>query len=303
MKRHKKGNIIAHYKPGFRAALQSDGTLEILIYEDIGEDFWSGGGITAKTVKQQLDAAGNYSKILVRINSPGGDAFEGIAIYNILDQQKKPVEVRVDGLAASAASIIAMAGDEIIMGSNALMMIHNAWGWCMGYASDMRKMGDSLEKISTAIAQTYVGQTGKTAEEIAALMDAETWLTAQECIDQGFATSIATEPEVEENALAMARKFKALARMGKVPETLKAEADEVKPVNEEGVECACDCQNCLDGNCEDCTNSSCEDSNCEDCPMQENAAAKLNAQPVAPPVIEEPNLSLYEARAKMLLRP
>ena len=95
-------------RPYFRAALQTDGTLEILVYDDIGENFWDGGGVTAKSVKQQLDQAPNYSKILLRINSPGGDAFEGVAIYNVLRAQKKPVEVAIDGIAASAASIAAI---------------------------------------------------------------------------------------------------------------------------------------------------------------------------------------------------
>lgn len=275
-------------KPCFRAALQPDGTLEILIYEEIGEDYWSySGGTTAKTVKSQIDGAGNYAKILMRINSPGGDAFEGIAIYNVIRAQKKPVEVFVDGIAASSASIIAMAGDSITMGPNAMMMIHNVWSICIGEAADMRKMADSLEKISGAVAQTYVARTGKTAEEITALMDAETWLTAQECLAEGFATAITTEPDqqVEQNALAMARKFKALGKLKHVPETLKPEA---------AVECDCECEACRDGRCEACSDAECEDPNCVDCPMQSKTSAAIAEKP------EDSNLSLYEARAKML---
>lgn len=297
-------------KPGFHAALQPDGTLEILIYGDIGEDYWSyDGGITAKAVKAQLDVAGNYANILMRINSAGGDVFEGIAIYNIIRGQKKPVAVCVDGIAASSASIIAMCGDTITMGPNTMMMIHNVWTICIGSAADMRKMADSLEKISGAVAQTYVTRTKKSLEEITALMDAETWMTAQECLAEGFATAIAAEPDqqVEENALAMARKFKTLARMKQVPEKLKASAAD---------ECQCPCAACVDGDCENCNNTECEDPNCEDCPMQGEAsnAAAVPANPMAPPtpsasaVIELPkaadesNLSLYETRARMLLR-
>lgn len=250
---------------GFRAALQADGTLELLVYDFIGENWWDGGGITAKTVKQQIDGAGGYQRVLIRVNSPGGDAFEGIAIYNLVRSQGKPVEVCVDGVAASAASIIAMAGDTITMGPNAMMMIHNASGFCMGMAADMRKMADALDKISGAIGQTYVTRTGKTTDEITTLMDAETWLTAQECLEQGFCTAIVAEPEVQENAIAVARGFKALGRMKNVPAALK---------NADPEECQCKCAGCVAGNCEDCTDTSCVDSNCEDCPMQPDMDAE-----------------------------
>lgn len=282
---------------GFRAALQSDGILELVIYEEIGFDWWTGGGITAKGVKEEIDRAGNYSSVLIRINSPGGDAFEGIAIYNLLRAQKKPIEVCVDGIAASAASIIAMAGDVITMGPNAMMMIHNAWAVCMGEAADMRKMADALDKISVSIAQTYVTKTGKTLEEVVALMDAETWMTAQECLELGFATAVAGDPNSASagNALALARTFKALKHMKRVPENLKT-APKNDPDPE--VECSCDCEACQDGDCPNCSNPDCNDPNCVDCPMQGDASAAAIATAPAP----ESNLSLYEASATMLLR-
>ena len=277
----------AMLQPGFRAGLKPDGTLEILIYEEIGEDYWSyDGGVTAKTIKQQIEAAGNYAGIRMRINSPGGDAFEGIAIYNLIRSEKKPVEVCVDGIAASSASIVAMCGDTITMGPNALMMIHNAWTWCMGYASDMRKMADALDKISGAIAQTYVTRTKKSTEEITALMDAETWLTAQECLVEGFCTQITSEPAIEENALAMARQFKSLGKLKKVPDRLKqatavpkeTAAKIVAPKAESEPDvCECPCEACVEGRCADCSNAECDDSNCTNCPMQEtSAASRLN---------------------------
>jgi len=282
--------IHSRMKPFFKAALQADGTLELLVYEDIGENWWDGGGITTKTVKQQIDAAGNYSKILIRINSPGGDAFEGIGIYNLVRATKKPVEVNVDGIAASSASIIAMAGDDIVMGPNALMMIHNAWSWCMGYASDMRKMAEALDKISGAIAQTYVTKTKKELTDVLALMDAETWMTAQECLDGGFCTEIVSEPdETQPAALAMARNFKGLRLLKKVP-------DAIKP--KDGVACTCDCDNCVAGACENCNNEDCTDLNCVDCPMQEAAetAARAFVRPAAGimPVAASADLAGYE---------
>lgn len=258
-------------KPFFKAALQSDGTLELLVYEDIGENWWDGGGITAKTIKQAIDDAGAFDQILVRINSPGGDASEGIAIYNLLRSTHKPVEVCVDGIAASSASIIAMAGDTITMGPNSLMMVHNAWSDGAGYASDHRKLADTLDTVSDAIAQTYIRRTGMAAEDVSAMMDAETWLTAQDCLDQGFATNITEEPGIAETALALARQFKALGRMKHLPKALRNDdLDNAK-------DCECDCANCLDGECDACTNAECDDPNCEDCPMQADAQASLDS--------------------------
>jgi ATP-dependent Clp protease protease subunit len=252
-------------KPFFRASVGSDGVLEMLVYEQIGADYWDDSGITAKSVKQQIDQAGMYSSILLRINSPGGDAFEGVAIGNLLRSTGKPVNVCVDGIAASAASIIAMAGTTITMASNAIMMIHKAWSYAVGNADDMRKTADSLDKVDGAIAQTYVDRTGKPKDDVMELMKAETWMSAQDCLDAGFCTTIADPTEAEPVAMAMARKFKALARYAKVPKSLKPTDPKAKQT---AGECACDCQACSDGECENCSNSDCTDRNCEDCPMQ-----------------------------------
>ena len=130
-------------QPGFRAAVRSDGAiLEILMYEEIGYDFWSGGGITSQAVKSQLDRAGTYSKSAAADQlARRHDAFEGVAIGNILKAAGKPIDVVVDGLAASAASIVAMCGSTITMASNAMMMIHNAWTMEMGDSRAMLKDG------------------------------------------------------------------------------------------------------------------------------------------------------------------
>lgn len=257
-------------KPFFQVKASADGVLQIDVYSVIGSDYWSDSEVTARAISRKLAEAGSFTSILLRINSPGGDAFEGIAIYNLIRAQKKPVEVHVDGVAASAASIIAMAGDTIIMGVNTMMMMHNAWGWCMGYASEMRKQADALDKISGAIAQTYVSRAKKTLEEVVALMDAETWMTAQECLTEGFATGIEDADDRSAAALAMARGFKAFAKMAKLPESLKSAAADVS-------ECECECEACMDGDCANCSNSLCEDSNCLNCPMQADNQAKLNA--------------------------
>jgi ATP-dependent protease ClpP protease subunit len=243
-------------KPTFRAALQSDGTLELLVYEDIGENWWSGGGVTAKTVKQQLDQAGPYSRLAVRINSPGGDAFEGIAIHNLLRAQGKPIDVFVDGIAASAASVIAMAGDTRTMGTGAMMMIHNAWTVCQGYADDMRKMADVLDGVSGAVAETYIKRAGLSEKDAHALMDAESWLSAEDCVANGLATAVAEDDENDDAAMALARSFKSLARLKKLPEKLRADADGGDP-------CQCYCAPCQDDRCNECECRGCDAENCE----------------------------------------
>lgn len=274
-------------KPSFKAALQADGVFELLIYEDIGEDWWSGGGVTAKLVKQKLDGAASYNSVSVRINSPGGDAFEGVAIYNVLRALKKPINVHIDGIAASAASIIAMAGDTITMGPNTMMMVHNAWTICAGDGDDMRKCADTLDKISVSIGQTYVVKTGKTADEIKAIMDAETWMGAQECVDEGFATAIAEAAEGEAAAMALASSFKALAKLKHVPEALK-------PAKNDDSGCDCPCAPCQAGNCADCECDGCDSMSCGSgsCDCGESVADST----------EDSNLSQYEARLKLVKR-
>ena len=211
----------------FRAALRTDGTLELMIYEDIGEDWWSGGGVTAKLIKQQLDAAGNYASVCLRVNSGGGDCFEGITIHNLLRSQGKPVKCCVDGLAASAASIIAMCGDTIEMASSGMMMIHNVATMEYGDAQVMRKTADMLDKISGSAAQTYVDRTKLSMDTVRGLMDAETWMSAQDCLDQGFCTAITPPPtspdeqDEEERAAAAIRQSPLLRTYRNVPERFR----------------------------------------------------------------------------------
>jgi HK97 family phage prohead protease len=199
------------------------------MYDDIGSGFWS-DGITAKSVKSEIDSNPNAKSIRISLNSPGGDAIEGCAIHSVLrdwanSQPDRSVNVKVDGIAASAASVIAMAGDTVTMGIGSMMMVHQAWSRCTGYADDMRKNADVLDCISQSIAQVYSSKTGMAAESCLALMADETWMTAGDCVDKGFADDIAEETpdelETEDQAMAMARGFKLLASMKKVPEQLR----------------------------------------------------------------------------------
>jgi len=158
---------------------------EIWIYEMIGEDFWSGGGVTAKNFQKELSAI-KASQIDLHVNSPGGEVFDGIAIYNLIKQHPANVTTYIDGLAASIASVIALAGDEIYMAENALMMIHNPYGMVMGMAEDMRKMAERLDIVRDSISKAYMSKTDMPEEEINALMEAETWMTADDAMELGF---------------------------------------------------------------------------------------------------------------------
>ena len=169
---------------------KANDTAEISIYDEIG--FW---GVSAASFAQDLKSCGNNLKqINLHIHSPGGDVFDGIAIYNLLKNHPANVTVYIDGLAASMASVIAMAGNEVIMPENA-MMIHKPWGIQGGDAEDMRKYADLLDKVENTLIPAYANKTGKTPEELAEMLSAETWLNGKECVEQGFADKLA-EPLV-----------------------------------------------------------------------------------------------------------
>lgn len=173
---------------GFAIVNAAPGTMDLYIYSFIGSS-WFGDGVTAKQVKNALrDAGDDVEQINVYINSPGGDVFEGVTIYNLLARHKANVTVYIDGLAASAASVVAMAGDEIRIAENAMVMVHNPAGIVVGYAADMRQYADTLDKVADTIVATYAARTGQTPKKIAELMDAETWMDADEAIELGFAT-------------------------------------------------------------------------------------------------------------------
>lgn len=192
---------------------------EIWIYEYIGEDFWTGGGVTAKNFQKEL-AEIKASQIDLHINSPGGEVFDGIAIYNLLKQHPAKKTAYIDGLAASIASVIALAGDSVIMAENALYMIHNPTGMAMGTANDMRSLADVLDKIASTMIGTYVGKTGKPDAEIRALMDSETWMTADEAKEAGFVDAIGAEMDMA----ACAKFIPTMAKTGfkKIPKTISA---------------------------------------------------------------------------------
>ncbi len=174
----------------FNAVKLADGVLELNMLDVIGEDWWTGGGITSGKVKAALDQNKDAKTIKVLMNSPGGDAFEGLAIQSLLKRTGARVEIEIIGMAASAATVIAMAGDSIAIHEGAMFMIHEAWSITMGTKRDMRQVADFLEKVDGSILAIYARRTGRAADEIIPLVEATTWMTAQEAVDAKFATSV-----------------------------------------------------------------------------------------------------------------
>jgi ATP-dependent protease ClpP protease subunit len=162
--------------------------VEVLIYDEIGAY-----GVSAKGFLAELGALPDDAPINLRLNSPGGSVFDAVAIYNALTRHSGTITVWIDGIAASAASYVAMAGDEIVMPQNAFLMIHDPSGIVMGTAADMRDMAGTLDKIAASMMRGYAAKSGKPENEMAALMTAETWFDAQDALEAGLATRL-SEP-------------------------------------------------------------------------------------------------------------
>ncbi|AJD83016.1 ATP-dependent Clp protease proteolytic subunit [Paenibacillus phage HB10c2] len=161
---------------------------DIFIYGDIVTYQWDEVDTSATSFKEDLDRLGDVSNLNLYINSPGGSVFEGIAIHNMLKRHKAKVNVYVDALAASIASVIAMAGDTIYMPKNSMLMIHHPWTFAWGNASEMRKIADDLDRIGNSSKQTYLQKAGDklTDEKLQEMLDAETWLSADEAFAYGL---------------------------------------------------------------------------------------------------------------------
>jgi ATP-dependent protease ClpP protease subunit len=212
--------------PKFLAAASGD-TLTLTCYDVIGAD-WDGTGITAENFKAAIDA-NPTTNLTLRINSPGGDAFEGIAIYNLLKSYGKPISVYVDGLAASAASIVAMAAShgKLTMGAGSMAMIHNATTFTYGSADDLRRDAGVLDQLSDSIADIYVARTGLSKSSVSAYMSAETWFSAAEFVTAGFADELTEDGENDNDGdeipNASNKAFvKVLKSYKNLPESLKA---------------------------------------------------------------------------------
>lgn len=182
----------------------------LYLYDEIGPANW--GLIDAMAVIEALAACGG-KPVNLRINSPGGDVFEGLAIYNALQRHAPGVTCHVDALAASSASIVALGGKKLCMAKNAMLMIHNAWTFAMGNAEELRKCADTLEKVDGQLCSTYCQKSGMKPDECKQLMDAETWLTADEALAKKLCDEISSEAGV-------AAKLPAKARWRNTPRSL-----------------------------------------------------------------------------------
>lgn len=169
----------------FEIKAQADQPAEIAIYGEIG-----GWDMPASLFIEQVKAMGAVQQINLSINSPGGSVFDAITMFNYLRRTGAEIVVRIDGLAASAASLLAMAGDKIIMPKNAMMMIHNPWSFAMGNADELREQADILDRVGKALISTYAGRTGLPEETISELLATDTWMTADEALEKGFATEV-----------------------------------------------------------------------------------------------------------------
>ncbi len=163
---------------------------QIDIFGDIVSEKWFDEETSATSFRDALKELGDVSTINLSINSGGGSVFDGIAIYNMLKSHKATVNVYVEGLAASIASVIAMAGDTITMRSGSMMMVHMPWTLSQGNAEEMRKTADTLEKTGDSIVDIYSERTGISPDNIRNIMNEETWLSAEEAVEQGWATKL-----------------------------------------------------------------------------------------------------------------
>ena len=164
----------------------------IYIYGDITSWEWFDNDVSSYTLARQLENL-DVNNINVYINSYGGEVGEGLAIYNSLKRHKAKIKTYCDGFACSIASVIFMAGDERIMSNASLLMIHNAWTWASGNANDFRKQADDLDAITQASINAYMENVNITEEEVKAMLDNETWLSYQNALEYGFATSVVNE--------------------------------------------------------------------------------------------------------------
>lgn len=181
------------------ATTGSEDDRTIGIYDIIGEDWWTGAGFTAKRMAAALRSLGK-GPVTVAINSPGGDFFEGLAMYSMLREHPGDVNVKVMGLAASAASVVAMAGDTVQIARAGFFMIHNVWVIAEGNRNDLRDLADQLEPLDASMADVYAARTGDTPDNMGKLMDRESWIGGSAAVAQGFADALLASDEVTTNA-------------------------------------------------------------------------------------------------------
>jgi len=214
-------------------------TAEIVIYDEIGKSWWGEDTVSAKQFLDDLTALGDVDAITLRVNSPGGDVFDGVAIHNSLKNHKAKVTAHVDGIAASAASFIVMAADKIVMPANSFLLIHGASGMSWGNADDMRAVADDLDRIDKSLTSTYVARAGSTTAKVKALMKEDRLMDAAEAKDWGFADEVTAEKKMAAKfslrllPKAAADKFRAEAGEPEKTEPEKTEPEKTEPAKTE----------------------------------------------------------------------
>jgi len=212
----------------FKALDEKSG--ELTLYGEISNYSWFGDEVTPRQFREDLDALGDIEHLNIYINSGGGDVFAGQAIHSMLKRHKARKTVHIDGYAASIASVVAMAGDEIVMPKNAMMMIHNAWTWASGKAGDFLKMAETLGKIDGVLADVYSEKTGLPTDRVLEMMGAETWMTADEAVASRFATRVTEPKQLAASDLNLGRYRNAPP----APEAQTTEPETSEPPNDSG---------------------------------------------------------------------
>lgn len=218
-----KGGVELEKK--FWSMTKNENNADIYIFGEIvtsGYE-WYESDVSASGFQKDLKGLGEVDTINLHINSPGGSVFDGIAIYQMLVQHKAKINVYIDGLAASIASVIAMAGDNIYIPKNAMLMVHNPWTMAVGNASELRKQADDLDKIGQSMQESYLSKTsGKLDQEtLQKLLDDETWLSADDAVTYGFADEV-----LEENRAAACVSKELFAKYRNVPKDLTVKKEE-----------------------------------------------------------------------------
>lgn len=198
------------WNPAIQAAVENTAET-ITVYGVIGED-WYGEGVTLKRIDAALRAIGERD-VTVYINSPGGDMFEGIAIYNRLKQHSHKVTTKVLGMAASAASVIYLAGSDRQVASSAFLMIHNCWTFLAGNRHYLRDVADDMQEFDAAMADLYAETSGQATEDMAELMDDETYIRGKRAVELGLATSVLSSAEITERETEESTQSNALKAM------------------------------------------------------------------------------------------
>jgi len=202
-------SAMERWNGGIKAAKSDENSISV--FDVIGAD-WYGDGVTASRIAAALRSIGG-ANVTVNINSPGGDMFEGLAIYNLLREYEGKVTVKVLGLAASAASIIAMAGDEVQIGRGAFLMIHNCWVYAMGNRHDLQQIAEDMVPFDKAMNDIYGSRTGLDAATIDAMMNAETYIGGSDAVEKGFADRLLAADEIadgDDSPAAALRKLDAM---------------------------------------------------------------------------------------------